>query len=265
MIAKITRGERVGDIAAYLHGPGKANEHHYIQDKRRHIGGMVIASNIGAEGATDPAEWAADLRLARQQRPEITKPIWQASLRAAPGDRVMGDREWADIASRFMEEMGVGDHPWVAVRHGKDHVHVVVSRVSDTGEVWHGRNDRRTAQKVCTGIEQRHGLEQAPRRKAQPKKAVTVQRQQWREAEHEARTITPEQRRRRRAVQQLTRQEWDALDPEVQQVLRTTQPHRVPGATVPKTPSPTSTRPRTPVTRPRTTQRQRGREAGPER
>src|SRR5699024_9143989 len=108
MIAKITRGERVGDIAAYLHGPGKANEHHYIQDKRRHIGGMVIASNIGAEGATDPAEWAADLRLARQQRPEITKPIWQASLRAAPGDRVMGDREWADIASRFMEEMGVG-------------------------------------------------------------------------------------------------------------------------------------------------------------
>src|SRR5699024_9642498 len=171
MIAKITRGERVGDIAAYLHGPGKANEHHYIQDKRRHIGGMVIASNIGAEGATDPAEWAADLRLARQQRPEITKPIWQASLRAAPGDRVMGDREWADIASRFMEEMGVGDHPWVAVRHGKDHVHVVVSRVSDTGEVWHGRNDRRTAQKVCTGIEQRHGLEQAPRRKAQPKKA----------------------------------------------------------------------------------------------
>src|SRR5699024_8266516 len=101
--------------------------------------------------------------------------------------------------------------------------------------------------------------------KAQPKKAVTVQRQQWREAEHEARTITPEQRRRRRAVQQLTRQEWDALAPEVQQVLRTTQPPRVPGATVPKTPSPTSTRRRTPVPRPRTTQRQGGREAGPER
>ena len=54
MIAKITRGQRVGDIAAYLHGPGKANEHQYLRDGRRHSGGMVIASNIGAEGATDP-------------------------------------------------------------------------------------------------------------------------------------------------------------------------------------------------------------------
>lgn len=271
MIAKITRGERVGDIAAYLHGPGKANEHYYVQDKRRHTGGMVIASNIGAEGATDPAQWAADLRLAREQRPDINKPIWQASLRAAPGDRIMSDREWADLASRFMDEMGLEGHPWVAVRHGKDHVHVVVSRISDAGEVWHGRNDRRTAQRVCSRLEQRHGLEAAPRRKVQLQRTVGEQRQQW---QNQAQTIAedrlvPEpQRQRRREVAQLTREEWNALDPEVQDVLRVTQPHRVPGANVPQRPTPTRQAPaRTaPAARPRGRFQQRPRpERGPER
>lgn len=62
-----------------------------------------------------------------------------------------------------------------------------------------------------------------------------------------------------------TRQEWDALDPRVQQVLRTTQPHRAPGATVPRPQPRTSMRSHAPTTRPRTTQRQRDREDGPER
>ena len=228
VIAKITRGQRVGDIAAYLHGPGKANEHQYLRDGRRHSGGMVIASNIGAEGATDPAEWAADLRHTQKQRPDITKPIWQASLRAAPGDRSMDDREWSDIASRFMDEMGVGEHPWVAVRHGEDHIHVVVTRVNDTGEVWHGRNDRRQAQAACTRIEKQHELEQAPRRRVQSKKTITEQR-----AEHrEAAAVSPEQRRLRRSVRQFTQNQWDALEPELQGVMRTTRPERVPGAYV---------------------------------
>lgn len=234
MIAKITRGNRVGDIAAYLHGPGKADEHRYVRGGQRHPGGLVIASTIGAEGAIDPAEWAADLRRSQQTRPDITKPIWQASLRVAPGDRTMSNREWADAASRFMDEMGVGGHPWVAVRHGDDHVHVVVSRVNDDGTVWHGRNDRRAAQRVCTLLEKVHGLGEAPRRKTQPKRAVAAQREVWREAAK----VSPEQRAQRRRVQQLTQAQWEAMSPEVQSVVRTTSPQRVPGAHVPEQPAP---------------------------
>lgn len=230
MIAKITRGTRVGDIAAYLHGPGKADEHQYVKDGQRHSGGVVIASTIGAEGATDPAEWAADLRHTQQTRPDITKPIWQTSLRAAPGDRKMDDREWADAASRFMDEMDVGDRPWVAVRHGDDHIHIVLSRVSDDGEVWHGRNDRRAAQRACTVLEEAHGLSQAPRRKVQPKRAVTTQRETWREAAK----VSPRQRSLRRKAHQFTQAQWDALDPAVQGVIHTNSPQRVPGAHVPE-------------------------------
>src|SRR5699024_1537071 len=223
-------GTRVGDIAAYLHGPGKADEHQYVKDGQRHSGGVVIASTIGAEGATDPAEWAADLRHTQQTRPDITKPIWQTSLRAAPGDRKMDDREWADAASRFMDEMDVGNRPWVAVRHGDDHIHIVLSRVSDDGEVWHGRNDRRAAQRACTVLEKAHGLSQAPRRKVQPKRAVTTQRETWREAAK----VSPRQRSLRRTVRQFTQAQWDALDPAVQGVIRTNSPQRVPGAHVPE-------------------------------
>lgn len=73
--------------------------------------------------------------------------------------------------------MGFAEHPWVMVRHGADHVHVVVSRVSDEGEVWHGRNDRRAAQSACTQLEDRFGLEKAPRRSTTPKKTVVAERE----------------------------------------------------------------------------------------
>lgn len=177
MIAKITRGTQVGNIAAYLHGPGKANEHIYTDGTgRRRLGGVVIGSNIGAEGVTDAAEWAPELRAARNTRPDITKPIWQCSLRNTVNDRTLSDAEWADAAQTFAEEMGFEDRPWVAVRHGADHIHIVVSRVSEEGEVWHARNDRRQAQTACTKLERLYGLEAAPRRRVQERQSAKAVR-----------------------------------------------------------------------------------------
>ena len=83
------------------------------------------------------------------------------------------------MGQSFAEDMGFAERPWVMVRHGQDHVHLVVFRVSDTGEVWHGRNDRRAAQSACTKLEREHGLEQAPRRRVQPKLAVTAEREEF--------------------------------------------------------------------------------------
>jgi hypothetical protein len=166
MIAKITRGERAGDIAAYLHGPGKANEHEYTLGHMRRSGGIVIGGNLGREGHTDGGTWAADLREAAGTRPEIGKPIWQVSLRTAPGDRRLTDEQWRDAATIMAERMGYEEHPWVMVRHGEDHVHIVVSRVSDTAQVWHARQDFRAAQSAATAMETHFRLIQAPRQKA---------------------------------------------------------------------------------------------------
>lgn len=177
MIAKITRGKNPGDIGAYLHGPGKANEHTYTAAGQRVSGGVVVGSNIGAEGQTDPRWWAGELRKALNMRPEIKNPVWHASLRNTKGDRTLTNDQWADIGQSFAEDMGYAEHPWVMVRHGDDHVHIVVSRVSDLGEVWHARNDRRVAQTACTNLEKDYGLEAAPRRREAVKQPVMVGRE----------------------------------------------------------------------------------------
>lgn len=177
MIAKITRGKNPGDIGAYLHGPGKANEHTYTVAGQRVSGGVVVGSNIGMDGQTGPRLWAGELRKALNTRPEIKNPVWHASLRNTKGDRTLSNDQWADMGQSFAEDMGYAEHPWVMVRHGDDHVHIVVSRVSDVGEVWHARNDRRAAQTACTKLEKVYGLEAAPRRREQRKQPVLVERE----------------------------------------------------------------------------------------
>lgn len=168
MIAKITKGNRPGDIAAYLHGPGSKDEHKYRDGTRVHEGGRVIGGNLGREGDTDGRRWAADLRAAIAERDRKTsKPVWHVSLRNAPGDRPLTDQEWADAGQQFAERMGYADNPWVMVRHGDDHVHIVASRVSEHGELWADRHDYRKAQAASRELEQRYGLTQAPRTKEQ--------------------------------------------------------------------------------------------------
>lgn len=170
MIAKITTGSRPGDIGAYLHGPGKANEHEWADVSGRvHAGGQVIGGNLPAYGQTDPAGWAAMMRQAIENRPEAKKPVWQASLRNTEQDRTLSDAEWADAGQSFAEQMGFEDHPWVMVRHGHDHVHLVVSRVDFEGELWSRSHDWRKAQRATSALEDAYGLEKAPRQRTQAK------------------------------------------------------------------------------------------------
>lgn len=186
MITKITRGRRVGDLGAYLHGPGRNNEHVLEDGVTR--GGEVVASNIGANGDRAPAYWAGQLRAAHHHRPDIERPIWQCSIRAHEQDRVMAAGEWGDIAQEFAEQMGYGDYPWVAVKHGPDHIHVVVSRVSEdpTQVVWTGRKDRWAAQQARRMIEQTHGLSLAPLQSTDSSKRIAdhqLKQGEWKYAE----------------------------------------------------------------------------------
>ncbi|MGO1516651.1 MAG: relaxase/mobilization nuclease domain-containing protein, partial [Arthrobacter sp.] len=140
------------------------------------------------------------------------------------------------------------DHPWVMVRHGSDHVHVVVSRVSDLGEVWHGRNDRRAAQSACTRLEQEHGLEQAPRRRVQKKVSVGAEREQFKDKAQKVEAG--------RAVKERERLQLAKAMAE----SRRLQKESFPFAPNPRAPE------RTPVANPRnTTHRQYGRDEGIER
>jgi len=181
MIANITRGDNPGNIGAYLHGPGTANEHTFQHQGKTYSGGVVIGGNLHLNGELTPKAWVKEMRAAMRTRPEIKNPIWHVSLRNTANDRILSNAEWADAGQTLAERMGFENHPWTMVRHGADHVHIVVSRINDAGEVWHGRNDRRNAQRACAELERTYGLEKAPRRRQQAaKQSVVAEREHFR-------------------------------------------------------------------------------------
>jgi len=161
VIASITRGKDAGALGVYLHGPGRHNEHAY----NARVAGMVIAGSISVTDPTKPGQWVANMRRAYRGRDDVVRPVWQCSLRTAPDDRRLSDAEWADAAQMFAERLGFDQHPWVAVRHADDHIHLALSRVAHDGRVWLGRHDYRTTQDARRALELELGLTQAPVRR----------------------------------------------------------------------------------------------------
>lgn len=179
MIGKITKGTRTGAIGAYLHGPGRANEHRYYEGKTVQVGGKVLASNLPqVVGDIDSKRWAAELRKPLQLRDrEVVKPIWQVSLALPPGER-LSRNQWADAAQSFVEKLGLENHPWVAVHHGNsgggnDHIHIVVNRVDYAGKLWQAKHDYRQVQRACTALEHQFGLSHAPRTRTEQSRERT--------------------------------------------------------------------------------------------
>jgi len=163
VIAKITRGGSARGLAEYLHGPGRADEHTWRNEKGvTFAGGKVIAGTVPLADPAKGKGWAKDFQVAHSLRPGVTKNVWHCSLRAAPTDRRLSDAEWTQIGHRMAAGMGYAEHPWVLVRHADDHVHIAVSRVSHEGTVWKGSHDRYAVRPIMREVEARHGLVQVP-------------------------------------------------------------------------------------------------------
>ncbi len=181
MIAKITkRGGDPGGIAGYLHGPGRADEHRWLEESTgiTHVGGAVIGGTIPVADPRIGARWVSQMRETLALRPDIAAPVWHASLRLAPDDERLSDFAMAAAAARFMEGMGLEANPWVVIRDAPDACHIVASRVDHAAEVWKGRLDQREAQKACQAVETEFGLIAAPRAR-NPAGRAPSQRENW--------------------------------------------------------------------------------------
>jgi hypothetical protein len=166
VIGKVLRGKHVGRLLYYLYGPGRANEH---------IDPHLVA------GFGDPAELeperrpdgTPDLRrltgvlnqpLAALAGPGYDKPVWHCTVRAAPGDRVLLDEEWAQVAALIMDRTGLAPADddlgvrWVAVRHAGDHIHIVATLARQDGRRPKTWNDFYRVREACLGAERRFGL-----------------------------------------------------------------------------------------------------------
>jgi hypothetical protein len=150
-------------LIRYLFGPGKRDEHtdphlvaswnDYAPDPGRNSGHTVaqlaaqLDQPVAAIGAAAPAT-----------------AIWHCSVRADPGDRHLDDTDWAAIARRIVQAVGIapaGDPTacrWVAVRHADDHIHIAATLVRQDGRRADLSFDKRKAQAEARRIEQDYGL-----------------------------------------------------------------------------------------------------------
>ncbi|MCX5278427.1 relaxase/mobilization nuclease domain-containing protein [Streptomyces virginiae] len=145
MIANITKGRKAAGAILYDFGPGRRDEH---------VNPRLVAGNV----VGTPMQVARAIDHTARQRPEIKAPIWRTSLSLPDEDGILPDGQWADIATQFIADMGFDGAPWVAVRHGDDHIHLTVSRVDWSGQLLTDRWDYRRAREAADRLEEQHGL-----------------------------------------------------------------------------------------------------------
>ncbi|MFJ1717314.1 relaxase/mobilization nuclease domain-containing protein [Streptomyces sp. NPDC093108] len=148
MIANITKGRRAVGALIYDFGPGRRDEH---------INPRIVAGNVTGT----PLQVARAIDHTARRRPEITAPIWRCSLSLPDEDGILPDAQWSTIAADFIASMGFDGAPWVAVRHGDDHIHLTVSRVDWGGQLLTDRWDYRRAREAADRLEEEHGLVRA--------------------------------------------------------------------------------------------------------
>ena len=184
MIGKVNRGARVGGLLRYLFGPGDANEHtnpHLVAS----FDGIPewIEPRVGANGKHDLRRLTnlleEPLYLARERDWDVARPVWHLSLRSAPDDPELSDEQWGKLAKGVVAAAGLGPEVgpdgqevpdgrpgcrWVAVRHGPDHIHVVVTLAREDGSSPGLYRDYFKVGAFCRQVEDELGLHKTGRR-----------------------------------------------------------------------------------------------------
>lgn len=196
MIGKVVRGSDVAGLLRYLYGPGRSNEHtdphlvagfrdpHELEPDRRPDGSPDLRRLTGL--LLQP--------LAVDPLGSPDKPVWQCSVRAAPGDRLLSDAEWSQVAAAVLDRTGFapeGDDfgtRWLAIRHAPDHIHLVTTLARQDGGRVRTWNDFFRVRDACQAAERRLGLRTtAPADRTAAKRASRAETEQaarrgWSEA-----------------------------------------------------------------------------------
>jgi hypothetical protein len=168
MIGKVgPRGSRVAGLIYYLYGPGRREEHtdpHLVASWRHPA---ELEPPLRQYGRRDLRHLSGLLQQPHDALGErgFDRPVWHCSVRAAPGDRMLSDDEWARIACEIMHRTGLAPDGqedeavrWIAVRHAADHIHLVAVLARQDGarpRLW---NDYYRIGEACRAAEHRFGL-----------------------------------------------------------------------------------------------------------
>ncbi|MGW2397126.1 relaxase/mobilization nuclease domain-containing protein [Kitasatospora sp. NPDC001664] len=161
----ISRGKKTYGLLAYLYGPGKHDEH---------FDPHMVASwdGFAPDPGRDPRatlkqlEQVLDLRVNQLGTRRPSKHVWHCPVSAEPGDRILTDEEWAEVARRVVAAAGIADlgDPdgcrWIAVRHDPRHIHIMATIVRGDLRQPRLNGDAQRAQDECRQIEKDFGLKQ---------------------------------------------------------------------------------------------------------
>lgn len=105
---------------------------------------------------------ADDIMRPTRMRKPITNPVGHISLDFHPDDAPkMTDKLMSDIASEYMNRMGLVDTPYIVVRHydkKHPHCHLVFSRVNNKGKILSQTTNFKRNERVCKALTEKYGL-----------------------------------------------------------------------------------------------------------
>ncbi|MGA5823815.1 relaxase/mobilization nuclease domain-containing protein [Kitasatospora sp. NPDC094028] len=148
---------------SYLYGPGKRDEH---EDPRMVASWAPWVPDPARSGDVTIGDLAllldAPVRALRGSVP--AEHVYHVAVRVAPGDPLLTDEQWAEVAGEMMDAAGIAPRGdawgcrWVAVRHADDHIHIVATKARQDGIQPNLRQDIVRMQQLARRFEVRWGL-----------------------------------------------------------------------------------------------------------
>ena len=94
----------------------------------------------------------------------LRRHVWHCTVLTARHDRVLTDTTWAQIAARLLDAAGIAPFGdlfacrWIALRHARDHIHLVATLVRQDGRRPNLRGNFYRMRETCDLIEAQLGL-----------------------------------------------------------------------------------------------------------
>ncbi len=146
MIGNITKGSNFRPLLKYLLEKEKA---------------QLVSSNMFGR---DYPSLASEFKLSIALRPNVSQIVYHVSLSLDPKEK-LNNRQWDELARKYLKGMGFESSQFVAVLH-KDrhhqHLHLVTSLVDLNGKIVNTNNDYYRSQKVIRSLEKEYKIRQVP-------------------------------------------------------------------------------------------------------
>ncbi|MBI9056964.1 MAG: relaxase/mobilization nuclease domain-containing protein [Labilibaculum sp.] len=129
----------------------------YNEEKVKKGVAEIIGSNMLG---TDSRFLAKEFGMIRALKPNVSKAVYHTSLSISP-DENLSNEQFRELGEKYLDKMGFGNCQFVIYRHTDTehpHIHLVVNRISMTGNTISDRNNFYRSEKVVRKLEKEFGL-----------------------------------------------------------------------------------------------------------